>query len=163
MKSIEDWRLQAAQLLSDMSRSQTRMSIAEPDDATLMRVADDPLLIHALLKDEQITQALSCSNHPCPPVAHFPFQSSGSVSFQDEGAGRRDSAYVWRETERVNSTFPFRFTPSRAERVLSLDMDERHETDRSKRQRVRLASGVQLAVLVLGCAMVIGLLLRIFD
>lgn len=148
-----------AALLSEMSQSWTRATFAEAADAALMRVADDPLLVQAVLRELQ-TRPPQIHGRTQHLAAALPFfRQRDPVSFQDRGTINRERAYVWREAPAAVSGSAYRFMPSKLEREAALENEEPSTAANSRRRQIGGPSWPVLLALALGPAVLMGCLL----
>lgn len=154
----EDSHIRVTELLRDISLGQSRIAIAEPDHAVLMRLADDPLLVSNFLRNQMIGMALSCTSLRRPVSSLMLQQHVRHVSFQDENACTPERAYLCGETLPGTSLQPFHFAVSPHERELCLEKEGISNCTGSKWDRIRLPDRFTRYALLCGAALVMFIL-----
>jgi hypothetical protein len=113
---------QEAVLLQEMSQCQSRLPDIETDLALLLRLADDPLLVSAILQRRHVVVTTASLSRDCAAaVIVHPVQKGGP--FQNDARCRTVRSYCLAEIDAVNSSQPYNFAPSQEDCEMALDGD----------------------------------------
>lgn len=139
-----------AELLRDMSQSQSHRPDVDPDIAMLLRLADDPLLLSAFVQ-RRSAGSIDTRQHREEAAAGvaLPLQRF-AVPIREAQSRTPISRYALVESRTGTSCFPFAFIPDIMDRDMSLRGEDASSSDRPSFKDVHHRRWRGLMLLALG-------------